>query len=108
MGGLKQDIKHEIFLIHPANIIEAMQFVHHIQANNKATHKSTIGAYARSKDFFGVHKTTIPQPTRLTPQQMDERISKGLCFNCDNKYSKGHKYGDKKLLDIDFEEEEDR
>jgi len=24
MGGLKQDIKHEIFLIHSANIMEAM------------------------------------------------------------------------------------
>jgi hypothetical protein len=25
MGGLKQDIKHEIFLRHPTNIMEAMQ-----------------------------------------------------------------------------------
>ena len=27
-------------------------------------------------------------PQRLTPQQLDERREKGLCFNCDNKYSK--------------------
>jgi hypothetical protein len=45
MGGLKEDIKHEIFLRHPTNIMEAMQYAHHIQAKNKATHKSTIGAY---------------------------------------------------------------
>jgi hypothetical protein len=75
-GGLKQGIKHEIFLIHPTNIMEAMQYDHHIQAKNKATHKYTIEAYTTSRDHFGGHKTSIPQPTRLTPQQMDERREK--------------------------------
>ena len=37
---------------------------------------------------------------------MDERRVKGLCFNCDSKYSKGHKCGEKKLFYIDCEEEE--
>jgi hypothetical protein len=46
MGGLKEDIKHDLFLKHPINIMEAMQCSHHIQAKNKATHKYTIGAYA--------------------------------------------------------------
>jgi hypothetical protein len=39
---------------------------------------------------------------------MDERIVKGLCFNCDNKYSKGKKCNEKKLFYIDCEEEEDQ
>jgi hypothetical protein len=39
---------------------------------------------------------------------MDERREKGLCFNCENKYSKGHKCGEKKLFYIDCEEEEDQ
>ena len=39
-----------------------------------------------------------PQPTRLTPQQMDEKREKCLCFIRDNKYSKGHKCGEKKLF----------
>jgi hypothetical protein len=30
MGGLKEDIKHEIFLIYPTNIMEDMQFSRHI------------------------------------------------------------------------------
>ena len=33
-----------------------------------------------------------PQPTRLTPQQLEERRAEGLCFAYDNKYSKGHKW----------------
>ena len=45
-------------------------------------------------------------PQSLTPQQLDETREKGLCFNCDSQYSKGHKYGKKKLFYIDCEEEE--
>ena len=37
-------------------------------------------------------------PYSKTPQQLEERKEKGLCFNCDNKYSKGHKFGEKKLF----------
>ena len=39
---------------------------------------------------------------------MNERREKGLCFYCDNKYSKGHKCSENKLFYIDCEEEEDR
>ena len=45
-------------------------------------------------------------PQRLTPQQLDETREKWLCFNCDNKYSKGHKWNENKLFYIDCEEEE--
>jgi hypothetical protein len=44
----------------------------------------------------------------LTPQQLEERKEKGLCFNYDSKYSKGHKCGEKKLFCIDCEEEEEK
>ena len=43
-----------------------------------------------------------------TPQQLEERKEKGLCFNCDSKYSKRHKCGEKKLFYIDCEEEEEQ
>jgi hypothetical protein len=105
MGVLKVEIKHDILLRNPTNIMESMHFFHCIQANNKSTHKSTIGAYIGIKYPFGVHKTRVPQPTRFPPQQMDERRSKGICFDCDNEYNKGHKCGENKLLYIDYEEE---
>jgi hypothetical protein len=43
----------------------------------------------------------------LTPQKLEERKEKGVCFNCDSKYSKGHKCGENKLFYIDCEEEEE-
>jgi hypothetical protein len=39
---------------------------------------------------------------------LEGRKEKGLCFNCDNKYSKGHKCGENKLFYIDCEEEEEK
>jgi hypothetical protein len=57
------------------------------------------------------HRSPSPyltQRTRMTPQQMDERREKGICFNCDRKYSKGHKCNEKKVLYIDSEGEEDQ
>jgi hypothetical protein len=39
---------------------------------------------------------------------MEERKANDLCFNCDKKYSKGHKCGEKKLFYVDFEEEEEQ
>ena len=48
------------------------------------------------------------QPQRLTPQQLEEIRAKGLWFNCDIKYNKGHKWGEKKLFYIECEEEEQK
>jgi hypothetical protein len=54
-----------------------------------------------------VPSPNLTQPTRLTPYKMNEIISNGLCFNCDNKYIKGHKCNEKKIFYLDCEEEED-
>ena len=48
------------------------------------------------------------QSQRLKPQKIYEIRAKGICFNCDNKYSKGHKCGEKKLFYIECEEEEQK
>ena len=66
------------------------------------TRKTTSNTYRGNN----VPSSNPPQPTRLTPQQMDGRRAKGICFNCDSKYSKGHKCGEKKLFYIDCEGEE--
>ena len=49
----------------------------------------------------------FPQPTRLMPQQLEEKKAKQICYSCDRKYTKGHKCAKKKLFYIDYEEEEE-
>src|ERR1700727_2504867 len=51
---------------------------------------------------------SLPQPTRFTPQQFEEKRAKGICYSCDRKYTKGHKCSEKKLFYIDCEEEEEK
>ena len=49
----------------------------------------------------------LPQPTRLTPQQLEEKIAKGIFYSFDIKYTKGHKCAENKLFYIDCEEKEE-
>ena len=69
-----------------------------------ATRKHTIHNY---KDG-SVVAHSLPQPTRLTPQQLEEKREKGLCYNCDRKCTKGHRCAEKKLFYIEYEEEEEK
>jgi len=39
---------------------------------------------------------------------LEEKRAKGIFYNCDSKYTKGHKCAEKKLFYIDCEEEEEK
>ena len=43
----------------------------------------------------------------MTPQQLEGKTAKGLWYNCDTKYTKGHKCTKKKIFYIYCEEEEE-
>ena len=88
----------------PISLEKAFMVATKVESKNMgmANRRTTFNTYRENN----VPSSNPPKPTRLTPQQMDERRANCLCFNCDSKYSKGHKCGDKKLLYIDCEEEE--
>jgi len=60
--------------------------------------------------YGSVVDPNLPQPTRLTPQQLEEKGENDLCYSCDRKYTKGHKCAEKKLfyIDCEYEEENDQ
>ena len=74
-----------------------------IESKINVTRKPTTHIY---KDG-SVSTPRVPQPTRLKPQKLEEKREKGLFYSCDIKYTKGHKYAEKKLFYIDCEEEEE-
>ena len=106
IGTLKDNIQHEVHLWEPKSLENVFRLARNVESKNMdmATRRTTPNIYRENN--FPYSKT--PQPTRLTPQQLEERKEKGLCFNCDNKYNKGHKCGEKKLFYIDCEEEEEQ
>ena len=66
-----------------------------------ATRKPTTHNY---KDV-SVVAPSLPQPARLTPQQLEEKREKWLCVR---KYTEGHNSVEKKLFYIHCEEEEEK
>jgi hypothetical protein len=106
IGTLKDNIQHEVLLWEPKSLENAFKVTRNVESKNMAmaTRRTNPSIYRENN----APSSKTPQPTRLTPQQLEERKPKGLCFNCDSKYSKGHKCGEKKLFYIDCEEEEEQ
>src|SRR5512142_22949 len=43
---------------------------------------------------------------RLSPEEMDERRRQGLCFNCDEPYSRGHNRTCRRLFFLELDEDD--
>ena len=100
IGSLKDNIQHDVCLWEPDSLEKAFRLARKMESKIMATRKHTTHNY---KDG-SVVAPSLPQPVRLTPQQLEEKIAKGLCYSCDRKYTKGHKCAEKKLFYIDCEE----
>ena len=101
IGYLKDNIQHDVRLWEPDSLEKAFRSARKMESKIMATGKHTTHNY---KDG-SVVAPSLPQPIRLTPQQLEEKRAKGPCYSCDNKYTKGHKCAEKKLFYIDCEEE---
>jgi len=106
MGTLKDNIQHELCILEPTSLEKAFKLARRVEIKNMAmaTKRFPSNTYKENN----VTSYNLPKLTRLTPQQMDERRSKVLFFNCDNKYSKGNKCGEKKFFYIDYEGVEEK
>ena len=104
IGTLKDNIQHEVCLWEPYSLEKAFEVARKVQSKIMARRKSTTHNYKNES----VVALILSQPTRLTPQQLEEKRAKGLCYSCDSKYTKGHKCAEKKLFYIDCEEEEEK
>ena len=104
IGTLKDNIQHDFCLWEPDSLEKALRLARKMERKIMATRKHTTH---NNKDG-SVAAPSPPQPIRLTPQQLEEKRAKGLCYSCDSKYTKGHKCAEKKLFYIDCEEEEEK
>ena len=103
IGTLKDTIQHEVHVLEPDSLEKEFRLARKIECKIMATRKPTTHLYKEGS----AATPRFPQPTRLTPQQLEDKRAKGLCYSCDSKYTKGHKCAEKKLFYIDCEEEEE-
>ena len=104
MGTLKDNIQHDVRLWEPDSLEKAFRLGRKMERKIMATRKHTTHNYKCGSVFA----PSLPQHIRLTPQQLEEKRVKGLCYSCDSKYTKGHKCVEKKLFYIDYKEEEEK
>ena len=76
---LKDNIQYEVRIWEPDSLEKAFRLERNIECKIMTTRKPNTHIY---KDG-SVATPRLPQPTRLTPQQLEEKKSKGLCYNCD-------------------------
>uniref|UniRef100_A0A2N9G868 Reverse transcriptase domain-containing protein n=1 Tax=Fagus sylvatica TaxID=28930 RepID=A0A2N9G868_FAGSY len=82
MSGLKDEIRLAVKMQGPRNLSEAYAL---------AKIQEDAGVESRGMESRQPN-TRPPLPVqRLTPMQMSERRKKGLCYNCDEKWSTNHK-----------------
>ena len=102
IGTLKDNIQHEVHLSELDSLEKAFRLARKIECKIMATRKPTTHIY---KDG-SVATPRLPQPARLTPQQLEEKREKGIFYSCDSKYTKANKCAENNLFCIDCEEEE--
>jgi len=104
IGTLNDNIQHEVRLWEPNSLDKAFRLARKMESKIMATRKPSTHNYK----YGSVVSHILPQPIRLTPQELEEKGAKGLCYSCDRKYTKGHKCAKKKLFYIYCEEEEEK
>ena len=89
---LKDNIQHEVHVWEPDSLEKAFGLARKIKCKVMVTRKPTNHIYK----YGSVATPRLPQHTRLTPQKLEEKREKGICYSCDTKYTKGHKCAEKK------------
>ena len=81
IGTLKDNIQHEVHVLEPDSLEKAFMLARKIECKIMAIRKPTTHLYKEGS----VAMPRFPQPTRLTPQKLEEKREKGLCYSCDSK-----------------------
>lgn len=110
LSGLREDIKLELFLLKPSTLHEAIGMAKLVE--DKLT--TPRSSHLHTTNFRQITPTSSqPTPTnhkpsfpikRLTSTEMASRRAKGLCFNCDEAFSPGHRCKSKQFLCLLAEE----
>jgi 3-deoxy-D-manno-octulosonic-acid transferase len=76
IGTLKNNIQHEVILWEPRSLGKAFKVARNVESKNMAiaTRRTNTNIYRENN----APSSKTPQPTRLMPQQLEERKEKGL------------------------------
>ena len=97
IGNLNYNVQHEVCIWEFDTLEKEFRVSRKDESKIMATRKSTT----RNYKVGSVVSPSLPQPTRLAPQKLEEKGEKWIFYSCNSKSTKGHKYSEKKLFYID-------
>lgn len=119
ISGLKDGIRAEVQASRPTTLIAAKGLACLYEAKHEAKHNTQRRTPAFSNERRGSQSSRyLPLPSanltrgrtpaikRLSPAELADRRAKGLCFNCDEKFSPGHRCKKLFLIEGIYEEED--
>ena len=86
-----EDTKRNTFRATPQQLERVKGLCYIVESKIMETRNSTPHNFKEGS----VVSPSLPQHIRVTTQQLEEKGEKGLCYNCDNKCTKGHKCAEK-------------
>ena len=120
LSGLKEEISSALYLNKPVSLRDAREMARRQESLIEIMDKRHKG-HSRYTPLSGQSKPTSTTPTpplkelpskplptgvkKLSYGEMADRRSKGLCFNCDEKFSAGHVCKNKQVFMITTEED---
>jgi len=99
IGTLKDNIQHEVRLWEPDSLEKAFKWARKIESEIMEIRNPTTDVY----NYRSASSPSLREPTRFTPQKLEEKREKGLCYDCHRKCTKGHKCAERKLFYIEYE-----
>ncbi|CAL8175631.1 unnamed protein product [Prunus armeniaca] len=114
VGGLREELKHDVKLLRPATVHEAMNFAHEMDAKLQKLRYAHYAGISKSilpllpiqNDLVPAKNEIVPRKDmlvrKLTPEEIQYKRQNNLCFYCDEKFVRGHKCARKQILLLDM------
>uniref|UniRef100_A0A2N9H0U4 Integrase catalytic domain-containing protein n=1 Tax=Fagus sylvatica TaxID=28930 RepID=A0A2N9H0U4_FAGSY len=127
MSGMKDEIRLAVKMQGPRNLGEAYalakiqeEYLTTVKRSTRPTYEPSRGSWVQSQAQQGAARVEnksgdskqfsarpLCQVQRLTPMQMSKRRKKGLCYNCDERWSLDHRCKNRKLYLMEEVEDEE-
>ena len=101
MGGLEPEIAEEIQMFKPKTLKEAISLAR-MKDDHLSRQKKTVPMSSTTSSIIN----SSPTMKQLSWEEMQKRQTQGLCFNCDEKFTPGHKCKGPQLLVLDGGQED--
>ncbi|XP_021595172.1 uncharacterized protein LOC110602054 [Manihot esculenta] len=100
MGGLKTEISDGIRMFTPKTLKEAINYAR-MRDEQLQRQKKAIRIFTPPNLLSPTKEKTATPVKRLSWEEMQKRRAAGLCFNCDAKFTPGHRCAKPQLLLLD-------